>query len=107
MKRAILLIPLLLLTAEAQAISRHTSTSMSCDRVQATIRNEGVAIMRYQSKRVPGLQLFGRYVADGRYCNSDEAALPAYIRASDTDSCPVRECKHVDFDDDDGILLNR
>ena len=101
MKRFLLAMALVMFAADAHAISRYTSTSMSCAKVQATIQREGAVIMRYTSKNTPGLPLYGRYVADGRYCDSSEAALPKWIPASDTAQCPVYECKPVDFDDDD------
>lgn len=99
MNRALLAVVFIVFAADAHAISRYTSTSMSCERVRAVIRQEGAAIMRYSSPRNPGLQLFGRFVADGRYCSWGEAALSKSIPASDTRSCPVRECQTVDFDD--------
>lgn len=97
--RRLFALPLLLLTAaaaDAQAISRYTSTDMPCEEVRATIRNEGAAIMRYTSKR--GNQLFARYVRDSRYCEYEERARTTYIPAADTDSCRVFMCVKIDFD---------
>lgn len=99
MKRALIALLLVITAADAHAISRYNSTSMSCAEVQATIRQDGAAIMRYNSKRTPGLQLFGRYVSSRRYCDINEYAETVMIRARDTDRCPVRECKQVDFDE--------
>jgi hypothetical protein len=105
MIRALLAVAFFVFSADAHAISRYTSTSMSCERVKATIRQEGAAIMRYSSTRNPGLQLYGRFVSNGRYCSWSEAAVSTSIPASDTRSCPVRECQTVDFDDP--LLLPR
>lgn len=99
MIRAMLAALFVVFAADAHAISRYTSTSMSCERVKATIRQEGAAIMRYTSTRNPSLQLYGRFVSNGRYCSWGEAAMSTSIPASDTRSCPVRECQTVDFDD--------
>lgn len=99
MKRALLALVLVGIAADAQAITRYNSTSMSCAKVQATIRHDGAAIMRYMSKRNPGLPLYGRYVSSRRFCDIDEYADSVIIRAADTDRCPVLECKHVDFDE--------
>lgn len=99
MKPLLLALSLLLVADQAHAISRYTSTSMSCARVQQTIRQDGAAIMRYGSTRNPGLQLYGRYVADRRYCEWGEAAVSTTIPAADRQNCPVRECQTVDFDD--------
>lgn len=105
MSRALLAVFFFVLAADAHAISRYTSTSMSCERVKATIRQEGAAIMRYPSARNPGLQLYGRFVANGRYCSWGEAAVSTSIPAADTRACQVKECQTVDFDDP--LLLPR
>lgn len=99
MKEMLAMLALLVTVSEAHAIRRYTSTSMTCAEVQATIRADGAAIMRYTSRRTPGLPLYGRYVRDGAFCTMGESAERAYIPASDTQSCPVRECKQIDYDD--------
>ena len=60
MKSLLLALCLSLLAAEAQAISRYNSTSMSCDEVQARVYGEGAVILRYRSRRDPSLPLYGR-----------------------------------------------
>ena len=99
MNRLLLAFGLVVTAADAHAISRYNSTSMSCAKVQATIRHDGAAIMRYTSKRTPGLPLYGRYVANRRFCDVDEYTDSVVIRAGDTDRCPVLECKRIDFDE--------
>ena len=91
----------------AEAIGHYNSTAMSCDRIQATIAADGAAIMRYRSKRSPGLPLYGRYVDDGRFCEADEYARTVFIPARDTAQCPVYECWHFDFDDRDELFRHR
>lgn len=105
MRLILLSIALSAFASEAQAISRHTSTSMSCDQVQATIREEGAAIMRYTSTRVAGLPRYGRYVSDRSFCKLEETTRLVSIPAADTKSCSVRECELVDYDDE--LLLFR
>ena len=100
MKVLIISLSLVMVSAEAHAISRHNSNRMTCDAVQQTIRAEGASIMRYASKRVAGMTLYGRYVRNSNYCKAEEAATRAYIPASDTNSCQVYECKQIEFDDD-------
>lgn len=51
MKRTLIILCPLLVSFEAQAISRYNSTSMSCDEVRATIAGDGEAITRYRSRR--------------------------------------------------------
>lgn len=104
MKIVVATLCLTLVSFEAAAIQRYNSTSMSCAKVQDTIRGDGVAIMRHMSTRVQGLPLFGRYVRNGGFCNRGEAAERVYIPAADTKSCPVRECKRIEFDDNFPIL---
>jgi hypothetical protein len=105
MKRALLALGMIAFAADAHAISRYTSTSMSCDRVQDIIYRDGAALMRYRSTRNPSLQLYGRYVVDRRFCKSDEIIDYVSIPAADTRHCPVRQCKHYDLDDDPFFLL--
>jgi hypothetical protein len=70
---------LMLLSANAYAISRYTSTSMSCDQVQAAIAQDGAALMQHQSTRVPGLSLYDRYVSDRRFCPSHQVTETTYV----------------------------
>ena len=77
MKPLLLALCFSLAAAEAQAISRYNSSSMSCAEVQATVRGEGAAILRYRSTRNPSLQLYGRYVSDRR------SGLPVSIPLSE------------------------
>jgi hypothetical protein len=100
MKRTLIVLCLVLVSIEAQAISRYDSTSMSCDEVRATIAGDGEATIRYRSRRDPSLQLYGRYVRNRLFCKHDEIAERKYIPAADTRSCPVRECIQVDPDDE-------
>ena len=98
MKTILLAACLLLLAAEARAVSRYDPTRMSCDRVQATIARQGAVILRYQSTRVPGLPLYDRYVRDERFCNAGEVRARAYVPSADTRSCMVYVCKRPDFE---------
>lgn len=99
MKQILAALGMLAAVSDAHAIQRYTSTNMTCAEVQATIRADGAAIMRYTSRRTPGLPLYGRYVRNGSFCTMGEAAERVYIPASDTASCPVRECRQIDYDD--------
>lgn len=89
---------LALLATEAHAISRYNSTSMSCDRIRATVRSEGAVILRWRGNS--GVQRYGRFVADGRFCESSTRAEISYVPSKDRKSCPVRECKYYDPYDD-------
>jgi hypothetical protein len=107
MKIWLVTLGLALLSSEALAIERYTSTRMTCDEIQRVIRRDGAAIMRYTSTRTPGLQLYGRYVSGNQFCQLGEGVDRAYIPASDTRSCPVRECVQLDYDDPFLIIPGR
>ncbi len=107
MTKLVILATALLVSLPAHAITRYNSTSMSCEEVKAVIRADGAAIMRYRSTRNPSLQLYGRYVRDDRFCRQEERAETVFIPSADRRSCPVYECKTVDFDDDFPIFRPR
>lgn len=98
MKTILIALALLLVSFEAQAISRYNSTSMSCERVRSVVRSEGAVILRWRGNS--GAQRYGRFVADGRFCESGTRAQTSFVPSADRRSCPVRECKYWDPDDD-------
>lgn len=101
MKRTVLLAACLsLLSVEAQAISRYNSASMTCSQVKAKVRNEGAVILRWRSRNNPSIQRYGRFVANGGFCDSGLRAERSYVPSSDRKSCPVLECKYYDLDDE-------
>ena len=94
-----------MVAAEAHAISRYNSTSMSCGEVKAIVRGEGEAIMRWQSTNIQGLPRYGRFVRNDRFCGAGERAETSYIPTADVRSCPVLECKP--FSPDEEFLFRR
>ena len=92
MKAASLALCLALIAGEAYAISRYTTTGMNCAAIQAAVRREGAAILQWRSPR--NLPLYGRYVANRRYCQMEERAEIAHVPAADG-SCPVHRCARV------------
>lgn len=76
----------------AHAISRHNSTSLTCDRIHAIIEAEGAAIMRYKSRKNPGLTLYDRYVSNGSFCDTEKYPITVGIPAADTQQCIVYRC---------------
>lgn len=88
---------------QAHAISRYTSTAMSCPAIQQKISVEGAAIFRWTQK--PDISRYGRYVAGNGYCDPGERAEWTRIPAKGTPSCPVLECKHYDPCDDPFMRL--
>jgi hypothetical protein len=92
MRRLAILLPALLLAGEAFAISRYQTTSMSCARVQAAVRNDGAAILRYAAPDNPSIERYDRYVRDRSFCSSTQRADIKSVPAADTRNCPVRKC---------------
>ena len=91
MKRIAVAISMLLVTADAMAIPRPDVTKMTCANVQAVIRSEGAAILRYRSPST-GAMLYDRYVRDSSFCQASETTAPASVPTADRDACPVKKC---------------
>jgi hypothetical protein len=88
------------MTQEAQAISRYTSTAMSCGSVKSVVRNEGAVILRWSKSGQP---MYGRFVASSGYCDPGERAVPASVPSAGG-QCTVKKCKRCDFDRRKGML---
>ncbi len=101
MKKLLFALALAILPAQAHAVSRLNPTSVPCAKVQAFVRSQGAVILRWQSARVPGLPLFGRYVSDGRFCSDQEYAKLTVVPASDTRQCRVKVCERLMSVDED------
>jgi hypothetical protein len=91
MKPVALALPILVLAGQAWAIVRHDVDRMSCASVQAVLKAEGAAILRYRSQR-SGNTLYDRYVRDGSQCKRNQTAELARVPAADDSSCSVRKC---------------
>lgn len=100
MKMLALAVALAAVALPAHAISRYTSTSMTCGEAQDRVLSEGEVILRWTSARKPGLPLYNRYVADRSFCQVTEGLYYEYIPTLDTPQCPVVTCKEILYDDD-------
>ena len=76
---------------DAAAVAKYTSTSGTCAQIQASLENDGAAIIRYRSERT-GLPLSDRFVRDRSFCGYNQTAEQTYIPSADTRSCPVNRC---------------
>ena len=97
MRTIILAACMSLVAADAMAISRYNSQSMSCTRVQDVVRSEGAVILRYTS--ASGNPLFDRYVRNGGYCAHSEVTRLVGVPTKDKSSCPVLKCQQSVDDD--------
>ncbi|EDQ33993.2 hypothetical protein HPDFL43_06050 [Hoeflea phototrophica DFL-43] len=89
------------LAGPASAISRIQTTGQSCAAIKQVLANEGAAILRYPSKRTPGITLYDRYVANANSCLQGEVTQRATVPAKDTNSCAVLRCFRPDYDDNE------
>ncbi|MBX3598515.1 MAG: hypothetical protein KF874_13170 [Rhizobiaceae bacterium] len=95
----------LLLAGPAHAISRYQTMSMSCAQVQAALKRDGAAILRWQSKRTPGLPLYGRYVSDQRFCEFGQVIDLDTVPTADNPACTVRQCIQADVENMPPLLM--
>ena len=95
MRRLAITIPALLFAADASAISRYNTNTMSCARVTAALNADGEAILRYPAPNNPSLQLYDRYVSDDRSCSRGQRAVPMSVPTADNRNCRVRKCIRV------------
>ena len=95
MKTVMLALGLTVFGADAHAISLYNPQGMTCGQVQATLRDEGAAILRYSSART-GVPLYGRYVYTAYYCEFGQHTEWKHVPTSDNPNCPVRACEYND-----------
>ncbi|WP_274627474.1 hypothetical protein [Arvimicrobium flavum] len=89
-KAAFTTLVLVVVSSEASAIERYTSTSMTCARLQAVIKRDGAAIVRFTGSA--GVPIYGKAVRNQSYCDLGEAMQSRSIPTSDTRSCRVYRC---------------
>jgi hypothetical protein len=75
----------------AWAINRYTSTSMTCDAIQNTLKREGAAIFRYSS--ASGLLLYDRFVRDAGQCTLGTSITRRSSIPSRGGTCTVLFCQ--------------
>jgi hypothetical protein len=83
-----------LLASEASALSRYTSTSLSCGEVQSKIKAEGRVMLGW---RADGNDIYRVFILHRRLCRPDEGTELAYVPTTDKKSCPVRRCVDLDL----------
>ena len=98
LKKATIAFCAILVPASAHAISRYVSTSMTCQKVQATISQQGAVILQYKSARTGNL-LYDRYVQDRRFCAGGETTDWASVPTKDKKSCRVIRCEQIEYFD--------
>lgn len=89
---AIGLAAMLVAATAADAMPSYQNTRMSCDSVHSAIRSHGAVMLRWQSRRVQNLPLFGKYVSSPAYCEVDETTGFASVPSRDDPTCSVLKC---------------
>lgn len=80
-------------TTAALAQSAGTTLSMTCAAARRSVEVQGAAVLR------TGAMTYDRYVRDGRFCERQETAQPAWVRTADTARCHVGAvCRSIDID---------
>ena len=86
------LLAIVLSASSVQAMSKHNISGLSCAKVQAILKSEGNAILRYKSKRGSGTLLYDTFAAPGSYCKSGGHGRLDTVPTADTPSCKVVRC---------------
>ena len=97
MNRLLVAIPLLLIEETAFAQESHDIDGMDCASVQAILKQEGAAILRYRSLFNLSLPLYDRYVSGQSECPAGEVALRKGVPTRDRKYCPVYRCVESDI----------
>jgi hypothetical protein len=96
MKRIILIAAALgLLATNALAetsITRMDSSTMTCEAVQSRLKQDGTAVLRYPSQKVPGMMMYNRYVASNTPCVGQGVMASSSVPTSDNPKCKVKMC---------------
>ncbi|MCY6380438.1 hypothetical protein [Hoeflea prorocentri] len=99
MRRAALCLCILAVSLPAHALSRYATPTLTCARIQAILKEENAAILRYPSPRIADLTLYDIYVSNGRFCSNGEVGVTTYVPAKDTRQCRVMECRQRTSDE--------
>lgn len=96
MKKTLLaVLPMLVIATSVQALPKYTSTRMSCDQVQATVRQHGVVVLTYPAPK-GGRMLYDNYVSSRRFCRPGEITERVGVPSANRSYCPVLKCKPDD-----------
>lgn len=90
--------------SDAHAIRRVNTLNKSCAAVQDIVYGDGAVILQHQSKRVPGLLLYDRYVRSWNFCELGEVTEYASVPTADKRACTVKKCVRKDPYDDERIF---
>lgn len=94
MKRSLIALCVLMVgSSTLWAQGRPDTRKMTCQQVQSLIQQRGGVVL------TTGQYTYDRYVAGRRWCNHPEIPVTVRVPAKDTNSCVVRNCQSVPWDD--------
>ncbi len=77
---------------EANAIERLSATVATCAAVIDVVQRDGDVILRFPSKRIPGMTLYTRYVRNDRQCESNDRTVTKSVKTADQPQCELLVC---------------
>jgi hypothetical protein len=92
MRRLLVAAAFSLVAFQAQALTRYDIDNMTCAEIQAQVKTDGSAILRYRSTRNFSLPLYDTYVSGQSSCANSEVALRTGVPSTDKKYCPVYKC---------------
>jgi hypothetical protein len=94
MKKPGFILPALMFAVEpAFAIERLYADSTTCAAAQQIVARDGAVILRYPSRKVPGMTLYKRYVRSQFQCDSDDQARLTSVKTADNAQCRLALCR--------------
>jgi hypothetical protein len=92
MRRLLLAAAFSLVAFQASALTRYDIDDMTCAEIQALVKTDGSASLRYHSTRNFSLPLYDTYVSGQQSCDNSEVALRTGVPSTDKKYCPVYKC---------------
>jgi hypothetical protein len=101
MRQVLLIISLCLaLNSTASAVSLYNTSKLSCIRLKAILKSDGIAILRYPSSREPTNILYDHFSANSNRCKTGGRGKLFGVQSSDTKACRVHKCVREYFRSD-------
>ncbi len=90
MRTAILVLGLSIVAVPVSAKNSYNIGGMSCSQVQAALKKDGIAQLRYTGRN--GNPLYSNYVSGRQFCRGSAIAKYTTVPTRDNKKCKVRHC---------------
>ena len=91
MTRLLFAVLLALSATDTLAAKRINVSNKSCDEIKEIMDKEKEALLVFESKRIAGLNRWGLYVSEPRYCRAPQVASTRRFSSS-TGACSIYAC---------------